>query len=48
MSKEKIVQVCKDNCDKKPFRAEIGDKIHIFCCEKGFKTSLYQFTKSMK
>lgn len=44
---EKIFLVCKSECENKPFKAEVGNTEHNFCCEKGFKKTLVEFTKSI-
>lgn len=46
--KRQFVQVCKSDCDSKPFDTEVKKKKYTFCCEKGFLTSLQEFTKRCK
>lgn len=43
-----IVQVCKTDCDKKPFKTKVGKVTHTFCCKKGFEISLKEFANSIK
>ena len=48
MSKNEVIQVCKTNCDNKPFKAKVKKKNVTFCCEKGFNQSLVDFLNFLK
>ncbi|WP_238584533.1 hypothetical protein [Chryseobacterium sp. Leaf180] len=44
-----VYKVCKkEECDNKRYEANIKGGKKMFCCEKGFKKSLDQFTSSFK
>ncbi len=42
-----LIQVCNEKeCDNKPvLNVTVGSHKHDFCCQKGFKKSLEEFTK---
>jgi hypothetical protein len=42
-----ILQVCKEKeCENKPvMNMQIGSQTYDFCCQKGFKKSLEEFTR---
>gem|GEM_PF-3809500 len=44
-----VYKVCKKGeCDNKRYEVDIKGGKKMFCCEKGFKTSLEKFTLSLK
>ncbi|WP_165590527.1 hypothetical protein [Chryseobacterium aquaticum] len=45
----RVFKVCKKGeCDKKRYEIDIKGGKKMFCCEKGFRKSLEQFTESLK
>jgi hypothetical protein len=45
-----LVKVCekyKLKCGNKPFPVEVGTKKHLFCCEKGYRKSIQEFSKTV-
>lgn len=46
--KTTVIKVCTQNCENKPYKADVKGKKMTFCCETGFKKSLEDFAKSFK
>lgn len=51
LPKIKVIQVCKTKgleCTDEGFVQEVGDMVHLFCCENGFTQSLLDYQKFLK
>lgn len=49
--KIQMIMVCQkhgESCDKEGCVIEAGDKVHLFCCSKGFERSLEDYQNSLK